>query len=58
MKIVLMTSLKDKKESILQTMFNYAFNTVFYNDLSSNHIGILKRYEYVPPEDIISIEEY
>ncbi len=58
MMIALMTSMKDKKETILQTMFNYAFNTVFYNDFSSDYIGILKRYEYVPPEDIISIEEY
>lgn len=58
MMIALMTSMKDKKETILQTMFNYAFNTVFYNDFSSDYIGILNRYEYVPPEDIISIVEY
>lgn len=58
MMIALNTSIKDKKESILQTMFNYAFNTVFYNDFSSDYIGILNRSEYVPTEDIISIVEY
>ena len=58
MNIALGISMKDKKEAILQTMFNYAFNTIFYNDFSSNYIGILKRDEYVPPEDILSIEKY
>lgn len=58
MKIALMTSMKDRKEVILQTMFNYAFNTVFYNDFNSDYIGILKRNEYIPPEDIIYIEKY
>lgn len=58
MLIVLDTSMKDKKEVILQTMFNYAFNTAFCNDFSSDYIGILNCDEFVSPEDIISIKEY
>ena len=58
MMIALNMSMRDKKEPILQTMFNYAFNTVFYNDFSSDYIGILNRPEYVPAEEIISIVEY
>lgn len=58
MMIALNTSMKDKKEAILQTMFAYAFNTVFYHRFSSDYIGILNYGEYVPAKDIISIEEY
>lgn len=58
MMIFLSESANSNKDKILKTLFNAAFYTVFYNDFSSDRIGILKLGEYVPASDIISIEDY
>ena len=58
MMIFLSESASSSKDKILKTLFNAAFYTVFYNDFSSNRIGILKLGEYVPASDVISIEDY
>ncbi|WP_281671948.1 hypothetical protein [[Clostridium] scindens] len=58
MNIILSETTDSKKDRILRELFNKAFYTVFYNDFDSNKMGILKKGEYVPANDIISIEEY
>ena len=58
MMIFLSESASSSKDKILKTLFNAAFYTVFYNDFSSDRIGILKLGEYVPASDVISIEDY
>lgn len=58
MKIFLFFLHDDDKNTILESLFENAFNTVFFNSFSSNKIGILKRNEYVPAKDIISIVKY
>lgn len=44
--------------NLIDTLFSYAFNTIFYHDLSSDCIGILKKNKFIPPENIIKIEEW
>ncbi len=46
------------ENNLLDKLFSYAFNSIFYNDISSDRIGILERNEFIPPSDILRIESW